>query len=83
LKRTLGGTYIATRPFHLDAYLDEQVFRFNARRDSDGPRFVQALKGADSRRLTWAALTSAHPRWRAPLAKVRPVRRRARVEADY
>jgi transposase-like protein len=57
LKRTLGGTYIAARPFHLDAYLDEQVFRFNAREDNDGDRFVQALKGADGRRITWAVLT--------------------------
>ncbi len=31
LKRTLGGTYVAPRPKHLDAYLDEQVFRFNER----------------------------------------------------
>lgn len=58
LKRTLGGTYIAPRPKHLDAYLDEQIFRFNARKDKDGPRFEQALKGADGRRLTWKALTS-------------------------
>jgi transposase-like protein len=57
LKRTLGGTYIAARPFHLDAYLDEQVFRFNASQDKDGDRFVQALKGADGRRLTLATLT--------------------------
>jgi transposase-like protein len=57
LKRTLAGTYIAARPFHLDSYLDEQVFRFNARRDSDGDRFASALKGADGRRVTWAELT--------------------------
>ncbi len=31
LKRTLRGTYVAVEPFHLDAYLDEQVFRFNNR----------------------------------------------------
>ena len=64
LKRTLGGTYIAARAFHLDAYLDEQMFRFNEREDNDGGRFVTALKGADGRRLTYAALTNAHPRWR-------------------
>ncbi len=58
LKRTLGGTYVAPRPWHLDAYLDEQVFRFNEREDSDGPRFALALKGADSRRLTYKALTA-------------------------
>src|SRR5947209_22098 len=78
LKRTLAGTYIAARPFHLDAYLDEQVFRFNARRDKDGDRFVQALKGADGRRVTWSQLTNAHPKWRATPAnsKIHAVRRR-------
>ncbi len=25
----LRGTYVAVEPFHLDAYLDEQVFRYN------------------------------------------------------
>jgi transposase-like protein len=28
-KRSLGGTYVAVEPYHLDRYLDEQVFRFN------------------------------------------------------
>lgn len=64
LKRTLKGTYIAPRPFHLDAYLDEQVFRFNARESNDSQRFVAALKGADGRRLTYKALTTSHPIWR-------------------
>ena len=27
LKRTLAGTYVAVEPFHLDLYLNEQVFR--------------------------------------------------------
>jgi transposase-like protein len=75
VKRTLHGTYIAVRPFHLDAYLDEQVYRFNARCEKDGPRFVTALKGADGRRLTWNTLTASHPRWR-----LRPGRA-ARAEA--
>lgn len=57
LKRTLGGTYIAPRPKHLDAYLDEQVFRFNERENNDGPRFVKATKGVDGKRLTYKALT--------------------------
>jgi len=64
VKRTLHGTYIAVRPFHLDAYLDEQVFRFNAREDDDAGRFVAALKGADGKRMTYKALTASHPRWR-------------------
>jgi transposase-like protein len=69
LKRTLGGTYISVRPFHLDAYLDEQVFRFNERTDNDGGRFVKVLKGVDGRRLTYARLISANPMHQAKLAK--------------
>jgi transposase-like protein len=57
LKRTLGGTYIAARPQHLDAYLDEQIFRFNERREKDGPRFAKVTKAMDGRRLTWKTLT--------------------------
>ncbi|MGA8575013.1 MAG: IS1595 family transposase [Candidatus Cybelea sp.] len=56
LKRTIGGTYICPRPKHLDAYLDEQIFRYNERENADGPRFTKALKGADSKRLTYKAL---------------------------
>lgn len=36
LKLTLGGTYICARPFHLDAYVHEQVWRFNEHEDNDG-----------------------------------------------
>lgn len=56
LKRTIGGTYIAPRPRHLDAYLDEQIFRFNERENEDGPRFAKAVKGVDGKRLTYKAL---------------------------
>ncbi len=75
VKRTLHGTYIAVRPFHLSAYLDEQVFRFNGREGNDADRFVAALKGTDGKRVTYAALTASHPRWR-----LRPGRA-ARAEA--
>jgi transposase-like protein len=37
LKRTLRGTYVAVEPFHLDHYLDEQVFRYNNRATKDNP----------------------------------------------
>jgi transposase-like protein len=57
LKRTLGGTYISVRPKHLDRYLDEQICRFNAREQKDGPRFADVVKRADGRRLTWKRLT--------------------------
>ena len=35
LKRGLNGMYIAVEPFHLDRYVDEQVFRFTNRRLTD------------------------------------------------
>jgi hypothetical protein len=38
LKRTLKGTYVSFDPAHLDAYLDEQAFRFNEREHNDGIR---------------------------------------------
>jgi len=57
LKRTFGGTYIAPRPKHLERYLDEQMFRFNAREKTDGDRFLQVLPGAGGRRVTWKQLT--------------------------
>jgi transposase-like protein len=57
LKRTLAGTYISVRPKHLNAYVSEQEFRFNSRREMDGTRFAQALRQADGKRLTYRRLT--------------------------
>jgi hypothetical protein len=37
MKRNLAGTYVAVEPFHLDACLDEQMFRFNSRATKDNP----------------------------------------------
>jgi transposase-like protein len=37
LKRTLRGTYVAVEPFHLQRYVNEQVFRFNNRATKDNP----------------------------------------------
>src|SRR5665213_1298637 len=57
-KRNLSGTYVAVEPFHLDRYLDEQVFRFNNRLGkNDETRFAKALSQITGRRLTYAALT--------------------------
>ncbi len=64
LKRTLHGTYIAPRPFHLDAYVDEQVFRFNARERNDAERFVTTLKNTDGKRLRYKTLICANPSFR-------------------
>jgi len=57
LKRTLRGTYVAVEPFHLDRYLDEQVFRYNNRATRDNPlndadRFVLAMSKVFGKRLT-------------------------------
>jgi transposase-like protein len=62
LKRTLRGTYVAVEPFHLDRYLDEQVFRFNNRATRDNPlndadRFTYLMSQVAGKRLTYAQLT--------------------------
>jgi transposase-like protein len=57
LKRTLKGTYVSVDPVHLDAYLDEQAFRFNEREHNDGERFRKAASSVAGRRLTYAELT--------------------------
>ena len=62
LKRGLGGTYVAVEPFHLSRYLDEQIFRFNNRKDgtrkvTDYERFNLALGQVAGRRLTFAEVT--------------------------
>jgi transposase-like protein len=62
LKRGLKGTYVAVEPFHLDRYIDEQVFRYNNRATKDNPlddsdRFYFALSQVAGKRLTYAELT--------------------------
>jgi transposase-like protein len=58
-KRHLRGTYVAVEPFHLDRYLDEQMFRFNNRRKpmDDYARFEKVLGQVAHKRLTYAELT--------------------------
>jgi transposase-like protein len=63
LKRGLHGTYVAVEPFHLFRYVDEQVFRYNSRKDEDGnkisdfERFKLALSQIAGKRLTYAEVT--------------------------
>lgn len=59
LKRAIKGTYVAVEPFQLARYVDEQVFRYNQRRDpqGDGGRFAKVLRSIVGRRLTYKALT--------------------------
>lgn len=58
LKRTLGGTYVAVAPFHLQKYLDEQTFRYNQRKITDGGRFRRILSAVVGKRLTFRQLTA-------------------------
>jgi transposase-like protein len=62
LKPSLKGTYVCVEPFHLSRYVDEQVFRFNNRKDgdrkiTDAQRFAVAMSGLAGRRLTYSELT--------------------------
>ena len=57
LKRGLHGTYISVEPFHLFRYIDEQAFRFNYRKMTDGERFDIGVREIVGKRLTYAELT--------------------------
>jgi transposase-like protein len=62
LKRGIGGTYVAVEPFHLERYVDEQVFRYNNRATADNPmndfdRFSLAVSNIVGKRVTYKELT--------------------------
>jgi len=58
LKRGISGTYVSVEPFHLHRYLDEQMFRFNNRKDiDDAGRFDIAVRQIVGKRITFAQLT--------------------------
>jgi transposase-like protein len=62
MKRSLKGTYVAVEPFHLNRYVDEQVFRFNNRATKDNPlndadRFTFLMSEVLGHRLTYSDLT--------------------------
>ncbi len=59
LKRTIKGTYVSVEPFHLFRYLDEQSFRFNNRKATDGSRFLSVARAIIGKRLTYKALIGA------------------------
>ena len=58
LKRTVRGTYVSVDPHHLQAYVGEQVFRFNEREGTDLTRFRSVLGSVGGKRLTWKDLTN-------------------------
>jgi hypothetical protein len=63
LKRGVKGTYVSIGPFHLFRCIDEQIFRYNNRKDEsseirpDGERFDIALSQIAGKRPTFAGVT--------------------------
>jgi len=57
LKRMIKGTYVSVEPFHLFRYLDEESYRFNNRKGTDGNRFQKAMEQVSGKRLTYKELT--------------------------
>jgi transposase-like protein len=59
LKRGLKGTYVSVEPFHLFRYIDEQAFRYNARKANGGDweRCSELVSNILGKRLTYAELT--------------------------
>jgi transposase-like protein len=57
LKRGINGTYVSVEPFHLFRYLDEQAYRYNNRKMTDGERFDLAVRGVVGKRVTFDELT--------------------------
>lgn len=57
-KRSIKGTYTQCAPFHVDRYLDEQVYRYNNRKLNDWQRFEKVVSQIFDRKLPLAVLTS-------------------------
>ena len=55
-KRSLKGTYVAVEPFHLQAYADEQAYRYNNRKVTDAERFTGALSRVGGKRIMFREL---------------------------
>lgn len=57
LKRAIKGSYVSVEPFHLFRYVDEEAFRFNERKLTDGERFTEVMSSVAGKRLTYKHLT--------------------------
>jgi transposase-like protein len=62
LRRSIKGTYVAVEPEHLEAYVDEQSYRFNVRHESEWERFDGAMRMIVGKRLTYKVLTDGATR---------------------
>jgi hypothetical protein len=60
LRRGLSATYVSVEPHHLRAYVDEQAFRFNERKDDEAGRFVKALSQVKRTKLDLQGTGSRH-----------------------
>ena len=58
LKRSIKGSQIHVHPVHLQRYVNERVFAYNERDNTDIGRMRSAMAGVSGRRLTWAELTA-------------------------
>lgn len=57
-KRGIKGTWIHVDKAHLQAYVDEQAYRYNEREGNDSDRFTRATQSVTGRRLTYRQLTA-------------------------
>ena len=60
-KRHPSGTYVAVEPFHMQAYLDEQVFRYTNRATKENPkndadRFDMVLRNPAGKRFIYGGV---------------------------
>lgn len=62
LRRGLKGTYVRVHPDHLEAYVDEQAFRFSWRKESDWTRFDRLMHRVLGERLPYSQLTGGKKR---------------------
>lgn len=59
LKRGIVGSFHHVSPEHLARYCDEFVFRWDRRKIEDAERTIEAIKGANGKRLTYRQPHSA------------------------
>jgi transposase-like protein len=57
LRRTIRGTYVAVDPEHLEAYCDEQAYRYTYRKDGEWERFDRLMHRVVGKRLMYSELT--------------------------
>jgi transposase-like protein len=55
-KRCIKGTHVSIEPFHLEAYVDSEAFRFNNRTTNDSGRFIVAMPNVVGKRLKYKTL---------------------------